>query len=51
MIRIALREINRLADIYQTSFELATLASVALGAALRACRKSVKNSMERFLMG
>lgn len=42
MVRIALREVLRFADIDQTAAELATLASVAIDAALRACRASVE---------
>ena len=40
MVRIALREVLGLADVDRTAGELATLASAALDAALRACRRS-----------
>lgn len=42
MVRIALREVLGLADVDRTSGELATLASVALDAALSACRRSAE---------
>lgn len=42
MVRIALREVLGLADVDRTAGELATLASVALDAALRACRRSAE---------
>ncbi|MBX3251323.1 MAG: bifunctional [glutamate--ammonia ligase]-adenylyl-L-tyrosine phosphorylase/[glutamate--ammonia-ligase] adenylyltransferase [Myxococcales bacterium] len=42
MVRIALREVLGLADVDRTAAELATLASVALDAALRACRRGAE---------
>ena len=42
MVRIALREVLRVADIDQTAAELAVLASVAIDAAWTACRRSVE---------
>ncbi|MCB9599598.1 MAG: bifunctional [glutamate--ammonia ligase]-adenylyl-L-tyrosine phosphorylase/[glutamate--ammonia-ligase] adenylyltransferase [Sandaracinus sp.] len=42
MVRIALREVLGLADVDRTAEELAVLASVALDAALVACRRSAE---------
>ena len=49
MIRIALREILCFADIDQTAAELASLASVAIDAALGSCRRSLENRMGEVL--
>ncbi|MEM9071438.1 MAG: bifunctional [glutamate--ammonia ligase]-adenylyl-L-tyrosine phosphorylase/[glutamate--ammonia-ligase] adenylyltransferase [Myxococcota bacterium] len=43
MIRIALREVLRLADIDQTSAELAALASASLDAAMHGCRLALED--------
>lgn len=45
MVRIALREVLRVADIDQTAAELAILASVAIDTAWSACRRSVEASL------
>lgn len=47
MVRIALREVLRVADIDQTAAELAVLASVAIDAAWSACRNTVEASLGR----
>lgn len=47
MVRIALREVMRVADIDQTAAELAVLASVAIDTAWNACRRSVESAHGR----
>jgi [glutamine synthetase] adenylyltransferase / [glutamine synthetase]-adenylyl-L-tyrosine phosphorylase len=42
LVRIALREVLRLADVDETSAEMAALASAAIDAALTACRRSLE---------
>jgi [glutamine synthetase] adenylyltransferase / [glutamine synthetase]-adenylyl-L-tyrosine phosphorylase len=42
LVRIALREVLRLADVDQTSAEMASLAGAAIDAALQACRRTLE---------
>ncbi|MFW5876318.1 MAG: bifunctional [glutamate--ammonia ligase]-adenylyl-L-tyrosine phosphorylase/[glutamate--ammonia-ligase] adenylyltransferase [Myxococcota bacterium] len=42
LVRIALREVLRLADVDETSAEMAALAAAAIDAALDACRRSLE---------